>query len=122
MKIVSAANAMIATRDRITNAVPGTSGNEIFFLYDQKHKWSISKIANDEYNLFYYPGSQTINELASWPDDAWYEFAPMIRYNTKEIGTKEAKETFSELYRIVNENLFGINEVLDDIISKANWS
>lgn len=121
MKIVSAANAMIATRDRITDAVPGTSGNEIFFLYDKKHKWSISKSANSDYTLFYYPGPQDISEMAGWPDEAWYEFGQMIRYSTKEIGTKEAKDTFAELYRVVNENLFGINGVLDEIIGNADW-
>lgn len=121
MKIVSAANAMIATRDRITDAIPGANGSEIFFLYDHKHKWSISKNGNGEFTLFYYPGSQTIREMASWPDEAWYEFGQMIRYSTKEIGTKEAKETFAELYRVVTENLFGINGVLDEIIGNADW-
>lgn len=121
MKIVSAANAMIATRDRISDVVPSSTGSEVFFVYDRKHKWSISKNTNSDYTLFYYPGPQNIRELAGWPEEAWYEFNEMIRYSTADLGTKEAKETFAELYRVVNENLFGINGVLDEIIGNADW-
>lgn len=121
MKIVSAANAMIASRDRITDVIPGMTGEEIFFLYDQKHKWSISKV-QDEYVLFYYPGMDDIRHMASWPEEAWYDFNEMIRYSSKELGTKEARETFAELYRVVKENLFGIGSVLDEIIDSANWA
>ena len=121
MKIVSAANAMIATRDRITDVIPGTGGSEIFFMYDRKHKWSITKNVNADYTLFYYPGPQDLRALAEWPDEAWYDFNQMIRYSTSELGTKEAKETFAELYRVVGENLFGIDNVLDEIIDNADW-
>jgi hypothetical protein len=122
MKIVSAANAMIATRDRITDVIPGASGTEVFFVYDKKHKWSISKTNDGELILFFYPGTQSVRDLANWPEEHWYEFNEMIRYSTKELGTKEAKETFAELYRIVKENLFGINGVLDEIIDNADWA
>jgi len=121
MKIISAANAMIVTRDRITEVIPGTNGNEIFFLYDDKYKWSITKNSATDYTLFFYPGSQKLQELASWPDEAWYEFNTMIRYSSADLGTKEATDTFAELYRIVSENLFGINNVLDEIINNADW-
>ena len=122
MKIVSAANAMIATRDRITDVVPGACGGEVFFVYDKKHKWSISKNNDAEFILFFYPGNHNIRDLANWPEEAWYEFNEMIKYSTKELGTKEAKETFAELYRIVKENLFGVGGVLDEIIGNADWT
>lgn len=121
MKIVSAANAMIVTRDRITEVTPAAQGSEIFFLYDGKYKWSIRKTDTADYGLFFYPGTQTLQELAAWPDNAWYEFNEMIRYSTLALGTKEAKDTFAELYRVVSENLFGINSVLDEIIDNADW-
>jgi len=43
----------------------------------------------------------------------------MVKYSDTEVGTKEAKSSFAELYTIVKERLYGVNDVLDDIISDS---
>ena len=40
----------------------------------------------------------------------------MVTYDTSQIGTKEAKASFAELYGILEEKLHGVDDVLDDIL------
>lgn len=122
MKIVSAANAMILNPDKITSVIPSINGNEFFFMYDGKYKWSISSFDNgSQYSLYYYPTDLSLEDLSVMGADDWEDFPYLVRYSAKDIGTREAKETFAELYRVVKEQLFGLNQVLSDIISTANW-
>ena len=123
MKIVEAINAMISSRRLITSVIPryAGNGNETFFIFDDKYKWSIIKSEND-YAVFYYPGNQSLEELASMSDYDWQEFSEMVRYSSKDLGAKEVRDSFEELHRIVQERKFGIEDVLDDIISKADWN
>lgn len=115
-KIVVAINVMIVQREKITNVQDGQVDGEIFFLYDKKHKWSMMK--NDEgHVLFYYPGNQSLDNLASIPEEYWSDEVDMVPYRVKDIGTKEAKQTFAELYAVLTELRFGMDKVLDDIIS-----
>lgn len=101
-KIVTAVNTMISNSDKISEIRP--KDNEYFFLYKGKYKWSISyDKQNDLYNLYYYPGDITFEELSQMED--WTHYSNYIAYNTKEIGTREARDTFSELYRAVREGL-----------------
>lgn len=115
-RIIKAVNAMISNQDKIGHVIRGYRGNEIFFQYGGKHKWSISKNPKNEYYLHYYPSNQKLEELAGWPDEAWHEFNEIVSYNTKDLGTKEAHDSLSELYTIVQEKLFDMDKVLDDII------
>jgi hypothetical protein len=71
--------------------------------------------ANEHY-LFYYPGNENIQTLARYAGSDWKDTA-MVRYSTSEIGTKEAAASFSELYMLLKENVYGVSAVLDDIIS-----
>lgn len=119
MKIVSAANAMIANPSRITSVLNSLEGDEYFFLYDSKYKWSIA-MGKDNYNLYYYPTQVDLHTLASLDSDQWSNFEEMVRYSSKELGTKEAAATFAELYNLVKERLYGVSDVLDDIISSSN--
>jgi hypothetical protein len=123
MKIVSAANAMISNPGKITSVIPGSTSGELFFLYAEKHKWSIVSTSDGaDYSLFYYPTDLSLESLASMEDYQWSDFSYMIRYSSKDIGTKEAKDTFAELYTIVKERLFGVDDVLTEIINTADWS
>jgi len=48
--------------------------------------------------------------------DDWQTDEEYIRYSSKDLNSKEAYETFSELYRIIEEKVFGVDKALDDII------
>lgn len=123
MKIVAAVNAMISRPELITNSIQGSSSNEIFFVYNDKFKWSI--IDNVEgIAVFIYTGPETIEELASIDGDSGYdpwESITFVRYSAKDIGTKEATETFTELLKVVKEKKFGVGDALDEIIKTASW-
>lgn len=113
MKIIQVINAMISNSEKISNVLKNDS--EYFFLYNEKHKWSI-KQNNDSYILFFYPTPNfTIEELANQID--WSNFNEIISYRSDEIKTREAIESFSELYQIVSEKLYGIDDIFDEIIS-----
>jgi hypothetical protein len=116
-KIVQAVNAMIANPKLITKVIKGE--NELFFLYKDKYKWSMDK-REQAYFLWFYPGDQTLESLASFEAWDWSDGFPMVMYQDVEIGTKEAKASFSELYRLLKERVYGVNEVLDDIISDGD--
>lgn len=115
-KIVQAVNAMILNKKRITGVI--NREQEYFFLYKGKYKWSMTHDEKeDQYFLFYYPGSRSLETLASMEEHEWDGFNEFIRYGAKDIGTKEALETFRELYEIVKERIFRMDEVLDEIIN-----
>jgi len=59
-----------------------------------------------------------LENLASIPDEVWMDYAPnSIGYSTNELATKEAKDTFAELYTLVGEKAYGMDGVLDEIIA-----
>ena len=116
-KVVTAANAMIANPQKIAPVFKGPGGSEIFFSYDGKYNWSMTH-PEDNYFLFFYPADSgyTLKQLAKINDPDEWEQLPMVRYDAAEIGTREAKETFAELYLLVKEMVYGVNDALDDII------
>ncbi|WP_444932875.1 hypothetical protein [Microbulbifer sp. JTAC008] len=116
-KIVKAVNAMVSNQDLIGPVIRGSHGTELFFKYAGKHKWSIIKNMSGDFYLHYYPGKFDLEEMAGWPDEEWHDFSEMVSYNTNELGTKEAHASLSELYTAVQEKLFGMDQVLDDIIA-----
>ena len=113
-KIVQAVNSMITNRDHISDVLK--SADEYFFLYKNRYKWSMGR-RDDGYHLWFYPGDQTLGQLVTMTNSNWATDVAMIHYTDAEIGTKEARESFAELYTILSEKLYGIDEVLDDIIS-----
>lgn len=118
-RIVQAVNAIIANPDLITKVIEGEDG-ELFFLYKEKYKWSIAKRSEGNYYLWFYPGKETLSQLSSYQGPDWEEGnVAMVTYKDAEIGTREAKASFSELYTLIKEKLYGVNEALDDIISDA---
>lgn len=117
-KIVTAINVMVSNPSLIKNVIRGYSGSECFFVYNNKHHWSIIKQRDDGYYMAYYPGNQDISKLAEIPDEYWGEAdIDCVTYNSRDLGTKEAKESMAELYNIVNEKIYGMDDVLDDIIN-----
>lgn len=116
-KIVAAVNSMIANSHRIDAVTKSTNGEELFFTYEGRFKWSLSKNDNGEYFLHYYPGEQHIQDLAAIRN--WDHFNEYISYSTSEIKTKEARESFAELFQVLQGRLYGIDDVLDYIIKTA---
>ncbi len=121
-KIVTAVNVMISNPDLITNSIQGSMDSECFFKYDKKHLWSIIDSENGNFTLHYYPGNQDIEKLASIPEEFWHEAnINSVAYSTTTLGTKEAKDSFKELNSIVREKVFGMDDVLSEIIGKGQF-
>jgi hypothetical protein len=116
-RIVQAVNAMVAHPNQIEEVI--RRDTEIFFTYRGQtllSKWSIRRDDGPVHWLFMYPGKQTLPELAEMNEDEWQEFGEMVVYRDDEIGTREAKASFADLYNVLTEKLFGADKVLDDII------
>jgi hypothetical protein len=113
-KVVQAVNAMITNSRDISNVIK--SANEIFFLYNKKYKWSMAS-RDGHYHLWFYPGGETLEDLAYRSEFDNFESISVVHYVDSDIGTKEAKASFADLYVILSEKIYGIDEVLDDIIS-----
>ncbi|GAB3381153.1 hypothetical protein [Lysobacter fragariae] len=122
MKIVSAVNAMIANANKISNVCHGNTPNdEVFFVYNEKYKFSVMK-AKDDVSVYFYPGGEALESLAAWDDRDWDQSGvSVVRYSAKELGDKEAMESFSELFRVAKERVYGVDDVLDDIISDLQF-
>ena len=114
-KIVQAVNTMISNQKKITEVTRSALGSETFFLYDDKYLWSIAE-SEGEYNLWFYPNGE-LSILAGYEGFEW-DNVPMVRYSTDELGTREARATFAELYSLIKEKVYGVDEVLNDIIEQ----
>lgn len=114
-KIVQAVNTIILNQKKITEVTRGRSGTQTFFLYDDKYVWSIAE-SDGEYILWFYPKGE-LSILADYEGFEWDE-VPMVRYSTGELGTREAKATFAELYSVIKEKVYGVDDVLNDIIEQ----
>lgn len=112
-RIVQAVNSMVS--NKLFNEVLVGPRGEIFFRYKKKYVWSLDENNND-FLLFFYPEETPIQILANYEADDWLQI-PMVKYSTEEIGTKEARQSFAELYSLLQERVHGVNVALDDIIS-----
>lgn len=118
MKIVQAVNSMIANKPKITNVILGRDG-DFYFLFGT-HKWSVGENSNGYY-LRYYPGEAALEEIAAYVNMPWQSDAPIaVSYSTGELNSREASQSFSELYRVVQEKLYNVDTVLDEIIGDDN--
>ncbi|HHX6629191.1 hypothetical protein ACEP27_01635 [Pseudomonas aeruginosa] len=115
-KIIQAVNVMITNEQKISSVLPGQLSGEIFFLFNKKHKWSIYKQESGEYFLTYYPGPQPLEYFADMSEEDAAIFTEVVIYNSKSIGTKEGYASLKELYTILQEKLYGMDKVLNDII------
>lgn len=115
-KIVQAVNAMLSNPYLISDVA--SAGGEFFFVYKIKYAWSMKKDGAD-YFLWYYPSSD-LDELLSRAAQEYWDDINMVVYKSAEIGTREARASFSELFTLLTEREYGINDVLDDIISDGD--
>ncbi len=115
-KVVKAINSMITNDSKISNVIK--SGDELFFLYDKKHKWSMGYVEDRGYFLHFYPSTvHTIEEISSI--SSW-DSVSFVTFKSEDINTREATETFKELYQILQGKLYGIDDVLNEIIGDGN--
>ncbi|MDR2906462.1 MAG: hypothetical protein LBU91_00530 [Bacteroidales bacterium] len=117
-KIIQVLNSIISDKSKITNVIRGNLGgnSEYYFLYNNKYKWSIAKNSDEEYFVHLYPETElTLSDLAD-PDTWNHSTVSYVTYSTKDLKTQEAEETFRELYQIVSDKLFGIDDIFNDII------
>ncbi|MFY9261491.1 MAG: hypothetical protein WAO71_13400 [Gallionella sp.] len=117
-KIVQAINVMIANPELITNVLSGDG--EFFFLYKGKYKWGITQ-REQKLFLWFYPGKESLEELESLSHMGAWEGVDMVKYVDAEIGTREAIASFSELYTLIKEKRYGVQEMLEDIISDVDF-
>ncbi len=116
-KIVSAINAMISNSDLISNIVEGWDSSELFFMYDGIHKWSVTKSYQGELSIHYYSTDEKVEYLANMPQDERAKLTKTVSYSSETLGTREARESLEELYTVLQEKLFGMDKVFDQIIS-----
>lgn len=113
-RIVSAVNAMILNSDKINSVV--MRQGEYYFLYDHKYKWSIQEEENDLILRLYTKQEQSLEDVISsrfFSND----MENMAVYSAREIGTREAWQSFRELFNFVKEKALGVADILNDIIS-----
>jgi hypothetical protein len=120
-KIIQAVNLMISNSENITTIMPvPNSRDEYYFAYRGKKAesvWSIKKYVDGydvaQYCLKIYPEVHDLDMLAATITS---EDLPVVTYTTDELKTREARESFSDLYRLINEKHYSVDETLDDII------
>ncbi len=115
-KIIQVINTMISNSQRISNVIVN-GGNEFFFIYNDKHKWSIINNDEDSIVLFLYPDEDIkLEELAFDVDFSVYK--RYVSYRAEDFKSAEAIETFKELLKIVKDKIFGVDNILDDILNE----
>jgi|JI102314A2RNA_FD_contig_51_1779867_length_1135_multi_4_in_0_out_0_1 transcriptional/translational regulatory protein YebC/TACO1 len=115
-KIVAAINTMLLNSDKITNVgISHYNEQEIFFKYLKKQNWSIMKTPDSNFIVYYYPNNdiEILKTLDASSND--FQGVQMVKYATNEIKTKEAYETFEELFTMLQEKTYNLDEVFDEI-------
>jgi len=113
-KIIRAANVMVAFPNKITEVSPASEGEEIFFRYDNKSVWSIIN-SGEEIALYCYPKATSAAEVARVSN---FKGMPLVRYSTETLNTREARATFRDLYNTLREKVYGMDVILEDILSE----
>jgi hypothetical protein len=100
-KVVRAANAMVANPDRISDI--REKDGEFYFLFAGRYQWSILPAGSDgqDYYLTFWTGQTS------------------MRYSTWDFDTREARQTFHELFLAVKERHLGIDTALNEIIAST---
>ncbi|WP_294279664.1 hypothetical protein [uncultured Chryseobacterium sp.] len=115
-KIIQVLNAMISQSELITNVIK--CDKEYFFLYNKKYKWSIALDDREIYFVHFYPSNEvSLEELSNRFD--WTGFDDFVTYKSSDFKTVEADETFRELYQIVSNKLYNLDEIFNDIINNS---
>jgi hypothetical protein len=123
MKIISAINAMISKPNKIGKIFGDPENSKFyFFVFDGKYVWSIAE-NKGVYYLCLYPqrkvatlSAEDYAKMLSRMRDEEQNFEDSVCYNTKELKTQEAVESFTELFKLIQERQYGVDAMLDDII------
>lgn len=112
-KIISAFNVMIENPHNIRHIKKEEFGDQFSFLYLEKQVWSILYIEDPrEYYVSYYPHI----EKPEARENLRYEES--ITFSTAEFKTREALETFVELYALVKNKYYNLDKVLNEILGE----
>jgi hypothetical protein len=114
-KIVRAINAMISNASKITDV--SMADGQYYFLYDGKHKWSITHLGDDDYTLAYYASPYSIGQIHTLRTAPGFSVEP-VPYSLSDIGTREARDSFCDLYTTIRDKASGLNKVMDEIIGE----
>ena len=120
-KIVKAINIMIENPEKITNVIK--RNNEFFFKFLDKQKWSINKkkeslnSIKNNYAIYYYSTEKTLEELSNLNAGSSSDWSgiDIVFYSTKTIKTREAYESFEQLYTKLNEKIYDIDKIFNEI-------
>ncbi|MDQ5985570.1 MAG: hypothetical protein CSYNP_01282 [Syntrophus sp. SKADARSKE-3] len=122
-KIVQAVNVMIANKDKISAVKKGAYSTAYYFVYNSKYVWSIAQYADGDITICNYP----VDIFESPESYVMTLFAEneksnpdCVCYNTEEYHTREAIESFRELYNLVKEKNLGVDLILDEIIKEGD--
>ena len=99
-KIIEALNTMIANRDKISDATEDRIFGGYEFRYLGK-RWSVHKQSGGIVIVKFHPEGEE-NRTVDYGEDEW--------------TSREARETFRDLYRTVQERSYQVDKVLDEII------
>lgn len=115
-KIIEVINKMISNSNKITRCI--RSGEEYFFEYNDRYKWSIAEAGEDssyqDYDLYLYPSTQ--HTLDEWSQIMRGSSDDFILYKASVYKSQEALESFQELLVKVRQKALGIDDILEDII------
>ena len=116
-KIIQVINTMITNLEKITNVIV-SKDDEFFFIYNNKHKWSIIQNEhNQSISLFLYPEKDIKLEQLAFDVD-FNEYKKFITYDSEDFKSKEVIESFEELMSIVKNKIYGVDDILDDILGE----
>lgn len=114
-KIIQTINVIISNSSKISKVFQKNK-NEYFFLYN-KYIWSISySLLEDNYYIYCYPNNDNFEELVKIENisDSDINF---ISYNAKDLNISNALISFKDLYFLIREKSYKVDEIFDDIIS-----
>lgn len=111
-KIIRAINSMIINSDKISEISKWK--NKYSFLFDNKFVWSIEKTFNNNILLTIYPKYKDLDVF--FEDLEIIDTFDSITYQSLDYETKEATESFMELFTVIQEKALKVDEALNAII------
>jgi hypothetical protein len=117
-QIVAVINKMIENSSLIDSVVVGSEdGDELFFAYDKKHKWSVKyDRSDDSFRLWYYPNSTFSTDQLSGFTSSEFSGMPMVSYGDGDFKAPEALESIAELYRVVQGKKYDVDKLFSEIL------
>lgn len=116
-KIIQVINTMISNSGRISNVIE--SNEEYFFIYNNIYKWSILESKEDPeiIKLFLYPDESIKLETLAFDTD-YSVYSKFVSYSSQDFKSSEAIESFKELLNIVKDKIYGVDNILNEILKE----